>query len=790
MNRIFFFSILVAISSFSAVGQPEEQLFAHTDKECYLAGEILWFKLYVADAANHKPLSLSKSAFIELLSGDEKPILQSRIALDSGLGEGSFHLPFSLRSGHYLLRAYTNWMKNWPAQTWFQKPLTILNPLRDDLTAASPKTILPASAISIAAFDVGFFPEGGNLVDEVSNHLAFRIVDSAGQSRACTGLLIDAAGDTISRFHTLRFGMGDFTYTPKQNDQYKAVLTLENGPTLTYNLPQPTPGGYAMHLEDLDDRLRLDVQSSPTLHDSTLWLIIHTPTRSTTWKATPVSGATSFFIDKDALPAGISCLTVLNDRKIPVCERLWFIPPPTIDLSIRPDQASYGPREKITLQLSTTGPDSLPLHGSMAVVLQDGIQPVTGENIRDYLLLTSCLKGRVESPDFYFSTGSTNRREMTNLLLMTQGWRRFSTGLPDQPSNLPEYGGLIVTGHIGDRRTSQPIPGIAAWLSAPGQPFHVSRSVSDVTGNIQWDLGNIYGTQELVVQTGDSRTDSICRIEITSPFADSGGMPRLSYALHPLPADLLLLHSIAAQAQNAYQPTLRQKFTQPAPSDTTAFFGKPDKTYALDDYTRYTTMEEVMREFVKEVRLRNKKGDFEFHVQADQANQLFFESSPLILMDGVPISNVNNIIHFDPLKVRKIDIVSRRYVFGETIYDGIISYQTYTNDVSGFPLDGNAYVLDFEGLQLHREFFSPTYETRDQQESRVPDLRTTLFWSGDIAIDDHGRKQVSFYSSDLPGTYLITVQGITPDGQVGIATATITLTPSRQFSAIGGSANK
>ena len=414
----------------------------------------------------------------------------------------------------------------------------------------------------------------------------------------------------------------------------------------------------------------------------------------------------------------------------------------------------------------------------MAVALRDDIQNPSGGNILTYLQLTSSLKGHVESPDYYFSPANTDRQEIANLLLMTQGWRRISppNTLHDR-TYIPEYGGIIATGHITDRRTGKPLPGITAWLSAPGQPFHLSRSVSNDDGDIQWDLGDLYGAQELVVQTGNAHTDSICRIEITSPFAESSDLPYLPPATQPLPPDALIRNSISVQAQNAYQPTLRQHFIQTLPPDTTAFFGQPDKTYALDDYTRYTTMEEVMREYVKEVRLRNKKGDFEFRVQSDQANQLFFDSAPLVLLDGVPTANCNNIIRFDPLKIRKIDIVAKRYVYGETIYDGIVSYQTYNNDISGFPLDGNAYILDYDGLQLHREFFSPVYETHDQQQSRIPDLRTVLYWSGDILTDPSGHQQLSFYTSDLPGTYSIIIQGITPDGQPGAATIPLNIKP-------------
>lgn len=62
----------------------QEKMFVHTDKEYYLAGEICWFKIYLVDAAFHKPLDISKVAYAELLDNTNKPVVQAKIALEKG----------------------------------------------------------------------------------------------------------------------------------------------------------------------------------------------------------------------------------------------------------------------------------------------------------------------------------------------------------------------------------------------------------------------------------------------------------------------------------------------------------------------------------------------------------------------------------------------------------------------------------------------------------------------------------------------------------------------------------
>src|SRR5436190_23423527 len=76
-----------------------EKIFTHTDKDLYVAGDIVWFKIYVVNADDNKPIDLSKVTYIEILNADQKPILQTKVELDKGVGDGSLYLPVSLNSG-------------------------------------------------------------------------------------------------------------------------------------------------------------------------------------------------------------------------------------------------------------------------------------------------------------------------------------------------------------------------------------------------------------------------------------------------------------------------------------------------------------------------------------------------------------------------------------------------------------------------------------------------------------------------------------------------------------------
>lgn len=89
----------------------QEKIYAHVDQDLYLTGETLWFKLYVVDGAVHKPLEISKVAYVEILDKENHQVLQTKVGLAGGIGSGSLFLPASISSGVFTLRAYTSWMK-------------------------------------------------------------------------------------------------------------------------------------------------------------------------------------------------------------------------------------------------------------------------------------------------------------------------------------------------------------------------------------------------------------------------------------------------------------------------------------------------------------------------------------------------------------------------------------------------------------------------------------------------------------------------------------------------------
>jgi len=279
----------------------------------------------------------------------------------------------------------------------------------------------------------------------------------------------------------------------------------------------------------------------------------------------------------------------------------------------------------------------------------------------------------------------------------------------------------------------------------------------------------------------NTTTDSTYRLQIFTPFSQS-------FSNEPLPAlivseenrESLAEENLHMQVSNAYHGEELQK-EAPLSIDTMPFYYKPYKTYLLDNYTRFTTMEEVLREYVLEVNVL--KREKQFHLQTFNApgfallnmqpSEKMFTQDPLVLLDGVPVFDVNKIMEYDPLKVQKLEVVASKYVWGPIVSNGIVSFTTYKGDLPGYSLNPHDVILDYAGLQKQRVFYSPQYATEKERQSRLPDFREVLYWSPDINTDAKGKGQFSFYTGDMPGKYLVNIQGISQNGDAGGTNFTI-----------------
>lgn len=745
----------------------QEKLYLHTDKSFYLAGEIIWFKVYYADGATHRPINFSKIAYVEVLDRANKRVLQAKISLNEKGGTGSFYLPLTLGTDNYTIKAYTNWMKNSGVSSFFDKSISIVNTIKPNDGKNQPDSL---RAIA------NFFPEGGNLVQDIETKVAFHIVDQYGKGINAQGVITNDNGDTVQRFSSKHFGIGNFMLKPIAGQNYKAIIALPEGKTFTSPLPKVFDHGYVMNVTDnKDGRIKVRIQAKGKeagQRGEQVFLLGHT--RQVLKVVQPgyvnYENDLVIYVDKAKLEDGISHFTLFNKEQQPVCERLIFKRPGNKSLtSISSDKPVYDKRQKVDLSISSGSSTSIDsTNFSVAVFQLDSLQQFEPDNIESYLWLTSDLRGSVESPGFYF-TNDAGVDEATDNLLLTHGWRRFrwenvlSSSSP-VAKFLPEYRGHIITAKVTSAADGKAADDIECFLSFSGNPYGFYAGRTNDKGMVYFDVKNYYGPGEIIVQASRD-TVSRYRVDIQTPFVDEYPTTRIPFLVIGKKEEKKWVgKSIGMQALNIYGADSIRRFNSPVLPDTLPFFGKAEYTYRLDEYKRFTTMEEVLREYVMPINVVLRNGRLYLSV-FDLALKSVYTDQVLVLIDGVPLMDYNKIFSYDPLKVKKLDVVPTRYQIGGINFKGIASFETYQGKFDGFDLTPGVVAVDYEGLQLQREFYSPVYETNKEREKRVPDFRTTLYWTPDVQTENTGKGALHFYTSDRPGKFSVVLQGFDKDGE-------------------------
>ena len=132
-----------------------------------------------------------------------------------------------------------------------------------------------------------------------------------------------------------------------------------------------------------------------------------------------------------------------------------------------------------------------------------------------------------------------------------------------------------------------------------------------------------------------------------------------------------------------------------APYDETVFGNKPDLTYNLDEYRQFLTIREVLIEYVNCVKNTKINGVPQLIVRREQSS--YNSSLPsLVLIDGMPVINTERLLNYDARRIHYINIYGGQYTFGNSVYNGILSFITRSGRLTNYPTEPNVQYLVYE----------------------------------------------------------------------------------------------
>jgi hypothetical protein len=322
---------------------------------------------------------------------------------------------------------------------------------------------------------------------------------------------------------------------------------------------------------------------------------------------------------------------------------------------------------------------------------------------------------------------------------------------------LPDVRAELITGTIINRATRKPAGGQIVTLSAPATRFQFLTSRTDSTGRFYFNARNIK-SQQILLNIYNGHPDDVV-IETENCFLGDYAKlapPKLTVG-KPM-KELINKRYVSTQIENAFYSMKKDSIGSSGPDQP---FFNPDNVYELDQFTRFPTMEDVFREIIPEVIVRVRDGQFSL-VIVNAVTAYKFTSSPLVLVDGVPVSDANEVMKYDPALIKTISLSTRHYYYGPIETDGIISIQTFEGTAKNIGLSRMTKVK-YVQPQLSHIYYSPNYENQDL--ARIPDYRIQLYWAPLIRSRPTSNQTISFFTGDLAGKYFIEIVGVTSKGE-------------------------
>ena len=324
-------------------------------------------------------------------------------------------------------------------------------------------------------------------------------------------------------------------------------------------------------------------------------------------------------------------------------------------------------------------------------------------------------------------------------------------------SVVPDYEGEILRARVSgtDAAGLKSVADKYAVISSPGAGENLYTDLITKDGVVTFFTSNIYGSQELFLEIEDLEEGNVCHLELISPFLDLPAGDLAPLRLHPDWASALELRGMGMQLEKSFDA---DTLYSDVPARTHLLFDEREcHSYLLDDYTRFQVMEEVLIEFIPEMRVRNVNGKRDIQVWTTnvQGAHSFQSGRSLVLLDGIPVLDHEKIVNYDPLLVKRIDIYTHTFLFGARSFEGVVNFVTYKGTLPSMKFADNVRIVDFQGCSI------PLAYTCEGVGSDYPDYRQTLYWHPMLTLAPGERVEVECKTPAYGGRFEVVAEGLT-----------------------------
>ena len=718
--------------------ENHDLIYLLPSQDVYEVGEDMWFKAWLLDRSSLGLSGRSRTLYLRIYSPGDSIVWDEMYPIKDGRADGHVYVGEGWKEGEYRMEAYAkSSFHNDSTEALHPRKIIVVDRIAqiDSLTRALSAA---DSILGAKSFRLDLLPEGGYLVRGLTCRVAFKATDRAGMPVDVTGAVTED-GKPVADVRSTHDGMGYFYLRPASGKEYR--LKLSSGEE--YCLPEIKDNGTVMSLTGQNDRfIGITVRRAGGIGPESMTL--SAKMRGVTCCTAEISVSDSVRVN---LPMryfprqGIAEVTLSDGEGRPVAERLVYVNPQRkLNISVKTDKDRYGRVSHGKLSVHAEDEDGKPVQAELCVAILDKWykNDRARETILSHCMLSEQVRGNIHNPAYYFDEGNTDRMQALDLLLMTQGWRRFtwmdSVGGDAAGDENGEVLSDCITGRSVIKRNrkkkeieEQPVKILShdgktkmLWTDSDGN-FIIHPDVLD-----EFRGGYIYISP--LMKAEGLKTE----IEIDSPVERIDGARRNKEMFMPLfrqpeeigEKDYEISTGLGAYALRGVTVKANKKkiFTD-------KMMGRLDSLAKIQDVGGWLC------------RHKDVFGDWRYYI-----NDYILGKSHTFCWPGLPdsIPQDGGIYYIPHSKKMKTIYIAPKFSEKELMRRNNI--------------------LRTKGYYAKREFYQP-----DDNDLRmnVVDPRNTLLWSPSVITDEKGNAEIPFVTSDDTGTFLGIVEGTNGFGLLG-----------------------
>ncbi|MET2985072.1 TonB-dependent receptor [Aureibaculum conchae] len=711
-----------------------QKVFLHTDKNNYSKENKIYFSAYVTSEKEDLIFNKKDVLYVDLIKSG-KIVASKVLKITNGRGYGAFTLDKSFRPGNYKVVAYTNFMKNFGFNSFFIKDIKLLNSLDSKNSSEKDKVTLK------------FYPEGGNIVNEINNKVAYQAQDANGNFATIQGKIIDSDGNFIATTKSKHEGLGFFYFKPKSGKSYSIVL--DDGSK--HEIPHGKRTGYSIMVNNINLRtMTVDIRSSVDLKSNKIYVLGLMDNKKYYQGGFTFDGKDiiSFEIPKNKLPSGVMQLVLLNEAKKVIGNRSVYINNNDNINIIAEIDKNYVDNEFLKLKIKTAGHTPSASDISLAITKQRDGKPIDGnDNLISHFKLSSFLKDdRITK---YINKTDRASNYKLDLMMLIGDPIDFNWLEGNSNYDVKKYQnekGIDITGTAKDKN-GNPFKGIKVKLLTKNKErIWNYEAKTDTNGMFSIKDFHEVDSTELEFRTYNTKNKQIfSKIsliekeefnyldqltfdeEYSSPNVKEGNISDFEDDFY---VDGEILEGVEIKGK-AERKTSRKSLYNTNPD---AVIEGKDINTTNDILTSLSTVPGI-RYLGGGISIRSG-------------------GSPLWTLDDMPIDGPNDVNANDIDRIEVIKSMAKTAVYGPDGVNGVIAIYTKIGVNSKYRNDIETSIFNKLGYSATEEF---NYKSKN-----------TIFWGPQISTDENGYLELLLKKTSINTKYInVNIQTINKNGELG-----------------------